>query len=187
MVPACWGAMRKMRTRKAETVSAKLSAAKAEPKKPASVMPIWMVERNWVGVSMMRSIFFARLSPSEARARTFFSFREITAISVAAKKALHKINTICRSNCFNIVQKNLHRYVCFFEIRSGRSPWRHRRITVNIRNRIAASGKHTGITGSSDGGFPQLRGSGSTKPSPFRKIIQYIILMDRRRKSRGDL
>ena len=105
--------MRKMRTRKAETVSAKLSAAKAEPKKPASVMPIWMVERNWVGVSMMRSIFFARLSPSEARARTFFSFREITAISVAAKNALHKINTICRISCFNIVQKNLHRFCVF--------------------------------------------------------------------------
>ena len=90
----------------AEKPSAKLSAAKAEPKKPAKVMPIWMVERKRVGSSIILSILAAFLSPSSASARTFFSFMDITAISVAAKNALRKIRISCNNSCFNIC-KNL--------------------------------------------------------------------------------
>ena len=45
---------------------AKLSAAKAEPRKPARVMPIWMVERNLVGNWTIPSRRAAVLSPSSA-------------------------------------------------------------------------------------------------------------------------
>ena len=40
---------------------------------------------------MILSIFFAFLLPSSARASTFFSLREMRAISVAAKNAFNKI------------------------------------------------------------------------------------------------
>ena len=93
--------------KKPETFSAKLSAAKAEPKNPASVMPICIVDKNLVGSSIILSIFFAFLSPSSAREWTFFSLSEITAISVAAKNALSAISTSCNSSCFNIMKLNL--------------------------------------------------------------------------------
>ena len=67
---------------------ARLSAAKAEPRKPARVMPIWMVERNPVGCSTMCRRRAAFLSPSSAWWRITASLREMTAISVAAKYAL---------------------------------------------------------------------------------------------------
>jgi len=46
--------------------SEKLSAAKALPRKPASVMAIWMVERKPEGSSIIFSSLAAFLSPSSA-------------------------------------------------------------------------------------------------------------------------
>ncbi len=42
---------------------------------------------------------FRFLSPSSARALTFFSFSDITAISVAAKKAFNRISISCNNSC----------------------------------------------------------------------------------------
>ena len=98
MAPVYAAGMLKVSTKKSESRSAKLSAANAEPRKPASVMPIWIVERKRVGSSIIRSIFTAFLSPSSARALIRFSLSEITAISVAAKKAFKRIRTSCKSN-----------------------------------------------------------------------------------------
>ena len=78
---------------------AKLSAANALPKKPARVMPTWMVERNWVGAAVMASSLFAPLSPSSTMRWILLSLRESTAISVIAKNALMAISTACRINC----------------------------------------------------------------------------------------
>ena len=71
--------------------SEKLSAAKAEDRKPASVMAIWMADRKLSGACIRRSSFFAFLSPSSACLRSFVSDREMTAISAAAKNALIRI------------------------------------------------------------------------------------------------
>ena len=72
--------------------SEKLSAAKALPRKPASVMPIWMVERKPVGCSTSLRSFAAFLSPSSISFLSFAELSEITAISVIAKKALKSIS-----------------------------------------------------------------------------------------------
>ena len=74
-----------------ESRSAKLSAANAEPRNPAIVIPICIVERKRVGSSIILSMRPAFLSPSSARAFIFFSFSDITAISVAAKNAFSRI------------------------------------------------------------------------------------------------
>ena len=71
---------------------AKLSAANAEPKNPASVMPTCIVERKVVGCSMIFNSFAACLLPSSDCLRTLFSLSESTAISVAAKKALSRMS-----------------------------------------------------------------------------------------------
>ena len=60
-------------------------------------MAICMVERNVVGVSAIFSISAARLSPASASRRSLFSFREMRAISVAAKMALMAMKTNCSS------------------------------------------------------------------------------------------
>ena len=74
------------------SLSEKLSAANAEPRNPASVMHIWMVDKKPVGSVTMRSIPAAFLSPSSAMRRTFVSFSDITAISVAANRAFTAIS-----------------------------------------------------------------------------------------------
>ena len=79
--------------------SEKVSAAKAEARKPARVMAIWMVERNWVGLSTSLSRRRAFLSPSSASWRTLASFSEMRAISAAAKKAFTSINRSTINSC----------------------------------------------------------------------------------------
>ena len=75
--------------------SEKLSAANALPKNPAKVIPIWMVDKNLAGVSEIFRIFLADLSPLSACFRSLLVFKDITAISLAAKKAFNAINTTC--------------------------------------------------------------------------------------------
>jgi len=77
---------------------AKLSAANAEPRNPASVMPTCIVDRNVVGASAIFKSSFARRSPAAASRLSRLSFSEMTAISVAAKKALIEIRNTCNSN-----------------------------------------------------------------------------------------
>ena len=71
--------------------SAKLSPAKAAPRKPESVMAIWMVDKKLELSSTMRSSLGASLSPSSSSLRSLLALSEITAISVAAKNALIRI------------------------------------------------------------------------------------------------
>ena len=73
--------------------SEKLSAAKAEDRKPARVMAIWMADRKLSGAWVSLSSFSAFLSPSSACFLSLVSDREMTAISAAAKKALMRMRT----------------------------------------------------------------------------------------------
>jgi hypothetical protein len=68
--------------------SAKLSAAKAEPRKPARVIAIWIAERNAVGSSESFKSFLAFLSPSSAARRRRLVLSHTSAISADAKNAL---------------------------------------------------------------------------------------------------
>ena len=67
------------------SIAAKDVAAEAEVRKPARVMPIWIVERNFVGLFVSFKTSFAFLLPSSAIFSIFVSLREITAISAIAK------------------------------------------------------------------------------------------------------
>ena len=78
--------------------SEKLSAAKALARKPAMVMPIWMVDKKRLLCWFILRISFAFLSPSSAWRRMRFSLTEITAISVAAKNAFTRIKMTCSSS-----------------------------------------------------------------------------------------
>ena len=89
------------------STSAKASPAKAAPRKPDRVMAIWMVERKPEGSSTSFSSLGADLSPSSAIIRSFPAFREMTAISVMAKKALMRIRTACTSSCWGILSKKI--------------------------------------------------------------------------------
>ena len=62
-------------------------------KKPDKVTPIWIVERNFVGLLTILYKFFAFLFPSLAIFSSLASFKETIAISLAAKNAFKKINT----------------------------------------------------------------------------------------------
>ena len=75
--------------------SAKLSAAYALPRSPASVIATWIVERNLDGFLVRESSLFAFLSPSSDSFSSFASLVEMTAISALAKTAFKKISTIC--------------------------------------------------------------------------------------------
>ena len=57
----------KILTDPADQILGELSAAKAEPRKPASVMPIWMVERKPAGCSSIFSSLGASLSPLSSK------------------------------------------------------------------------------------------------------------------------
>ena len=61
--------------------SEKPSEAKAAFRKPASVMAIWMADRNPLGEEIILSIRTANLSPSSAWARSLFSSRLTSANS----------------------------------------------------------------------------------------------------------
>ena len=75
--------------------SARDTAAAAEARKPARVMPIWMVDRNWLG--SRASLATSRpCSPSRSRRRSWPSRSEIRATSLPAKAAL--INTSSRTS-----------------------------------------------------------------------------------------
>ena len=87
--------------------SEKFSAAKALPKNPARVIPIWIVDKNPDGSSTILSMRPAFLSPSSIIFRSFPGFREMTAISVAAKKAFSAIKTTCKSIWGPIVSKKI--------------------------------------------------------------------------------
>ena len=71
--------------------SEKLSAAKAELRKPAKVIATWIVERKRAGVLVIFARRFARLSPFFAIASSLASFIEMIAISAAANIALRAI------------------------------------------------------------------------------------------------
>ena len=66
-----------------------------------------MVERKPEGSSTSFKSRGAVLSPSSASIRSLPGFREITAISVMAKKALMRIRMACKSSCWGILSKNV--------------------------------------------------------------------------------
>ena len=72
---------------------ANASAANALYKKPASVIPICIVAKNLLGSLSIFFILFAFLFPSFACLSIFASFKDINAISAAAKNAFIKINS----------------------------------------------------------------------------------------------
>lgn len=76
--------------------AAKLSAAKALPSRPASVIATWMVERNFAGREVSLISRPARLSPASANFSSLFSLVEMTAISALAKTAFRKISITCK-------------------------------------------------------------------------------------------
>ena len=80
----------------------KLFAALALAISPAKVTPTWMVARNFAGLSISFISRFAFLPPSSAILRIFPSLTEMTAISLAAKKALTAISTISKSILSNM-------------------------------------------------------------------------------------
>ena len=69
------------------SLEAKLLAAKADDRNPASVTPTWIVARKLPGLSRNLMTLLAFLSPSSASFLIFASFKEMTAISVPEKKA----------------------------------------------------------------------------------------------------
>ena len=71
---------------------AKASAANALDKNPASVIPICIVARNLLGSLSIFLICFAFLFPSLLCFSIFASFKDMNAISAAAKKAFTAIN-----------------------------------------------------------------------------------------------
>ena len=77
---------------------AKLSAANAEDRKPASVIATWIVERNFAGSTVSRSSLSARLLPSSLSLRSFASPTCSTAISAQEKSPLIRISTISSNN-----------------------------------------------------------------------------------------
>ena len=74
-------------------------AAVAEVRKPARVTPIWIVARKLELSSVSFRTILAFLCPSSAIFRILLSFREMMAISDAAKKALTRIRTNIRTIC----------------------------------------------------------------------------------------
>ena len=64
-------------TTTAVSISAKVVAAEAEAKKPASVTPIWIVDKNLLGFFMSFKTCFAFLLPSSACFSIFASLSEI--------------------------------------------------------------------------------------------------------------
>ena len=83
-------------TSQSTILSEKVSAAKAEARKPANVIPICIVDRKFAGSSTSFSILMASLSPSSAIFRSLLELSEITAISVDAKNAFMEMSSICR-------------------------------------------------------------------------------------------
>ena len=75
-------------------LSANASDANALDKKPASVIPICIVAKNLLGDFSIFNICFAFLFPFFASFSTFVSFKDIKAISEAAKYAFNKIKII---------------------------------------------------------------------------------------------
>ena len=73
--------------------SANASDAKALDKNPARVIPICIVAKNLLGFFNIFEIWIAFLSPSLTLFSILASFKDINAISVAAKKALISIKT----------------------------------------------------------------------------------------------
>src|SRR5215211_3710521 len=67
--------------------SARATAAAAEARKPARVMPIWMVDRNWLG-SRASWATSRPVPPSCSRRRSWPARSEIRATSLPAKAAL---------------------------------------------------------------------------------------------------
>ena len=80
------------------SLPAKLSAANALPKKPASVIDICIVAKKRAGWEVRRLSRAARLSPSAASLFSLTSFTESTAISAHANTALSRIKNSCSSN-----------------------------------------------------------------------------------------
>ena len=74
--------------------SASESAANAPDSKPASVIPIWIVERKSLGACFMRSSSFVFLSPLAAASFSFVSLTPIIAISVDARTPFTAISRI---------------------------------------------------------------------------------------------
>ena len=71
--------------------SEKLSAAKALPKKPARVIPTWIVAKKRAGCWVRERRRFAWLHPLSASFLSLLSLIEMTAISAQAKRALRRI------------------------------------------------------------------------------------------------
>ena len=129
-----------------------------------------MVERNRVGSSIIFSILTAFLSPSSALAFTFFSFREMTAISVAAKKAFNRISISCKSNCRTISDINQASKI----IQNAFDDCEWYQFKTAIKRRSLSKTHLPHLKGFCAAIHVLLRGSGSTKPSPFH-FKNYII------------
>ncbi len=77
--------------RKSPNTFEMLTAAEADEKNPAKVIPTWIDDRNFDGSFKISSINFALLSPSSAFEDNLYLSAETIAISEAAKKALIKV------------------------------------------------------------------------------------------------
>ena len=83
-------------------LSAKASEANALDKKPASVIPICIVAKNLLGFFNILLICCAFLFPSFTCFSILASFKDIKAISVAAKNAFNAISITKTIICENI-------------------------------------------------------------------------------------
>ena len=84
------------------SIPAKLSAAKALPRKPDSVIATWMVARNRAGCFISPSSFTAVLSPWAAIRASLLSLMLIIAISAVANTAFSPIRTAWSSSISHI-------------------------------------------------------------------------------------
>ena len=97
--------MPKSETSQFTKYSEKLSAAKALPKKPDKVMAIWIVDKKSEGSLFSFNNLSALLSPSSIFLFKSAVFKEMTAISLAAKNAFTNIKITCNSICKGIESK----------------------------------------------------------------------------------
>lgn len=85
--------------KKSTNGSEKLSAAKALAKKPARVIPTWIVDKKREGSSIKYKILLAFLLPSFFIDSSLFSLADIIAISAHAKTAFANIKTNSSKIC----------------------------------------------------------------------------------------
>ena len=93
-----WGMATPRLMSQSASPSEKFSDAKALPRKPASVMATWMVDRKRAGWAVSLLSRLALRFPSAHILFSFTSFTDRTAISAQANTALRRISATCKSN-----------------------------------------------------------------------------------------